>query len=91
MCFLSSLDDSTISDEPLAKDMDYSIPHKAPLDDLMVIFPMDKHFSMHFIDTPSIHEALMSFISLSPNIILAIEDHILDSSSYSFQTHLKSI
>ena len=40
---------------------------------------------MHFIDIPSINEALMSFACPSHKIALVIEDHTLYPSSYSFQ------
>lgn len=51
----------------------------------MIISPNDQPLSMHFIEIPSIDEALMSNVCPSPKSTFEVEDHTFDASYYSFQ------
>lgn len=73
MGFLPSLDDYTIWDEPLDMDMHHSLPHKIPLDNFMVLSSIDQPLSLHFINNPSINEAMISFVHPSPKSPLVVE------------------
>lgn len=72
-----NLNNAIVWDEPLDKDMEYSLHHD---DDIVITY--NEPLCTHFIDISSIHEALMSYVCPFFKSALLVEDHTLDASYF---------